>query len=845
MTPMNRNPETDLDELLDALLPLDSDARLRWLDIHCDDTDLRSSALDILAAAEKPGLVDRVRARLAVDDEPPADRCIGEYRLLRKVGAGGMATVYLAERDVGAATQCVALKLMRNGLYDSTQQALFRREQGILANLEHPGIARLIDAGLTAAEVPYLVMEFVDGVPLDRHCENNALALDARLQLFLRVCDAVAYAHRNLIVHRDLKPSNILVTPQGVLKLLDFGIAKTLDESDDATRTELRRMTPGYAAPEQNGDGPITTATDVYALGVILHELLTGSRPVRRSDGTLMRPSNAVAPSRRRERRRLRGDLDSITLRALHVDADKRYANARELAADIERHLDGRPVRARPDGWSYHAARFLQRNRIAASAAAVIAFVLIVATAVSVREAQLARTAAERALRSKEFLVGTFEEINPAGAHGGKDLSIGKLLELTAARAENELKDYPEAQAEILLSAVATQLRLGEVKAARESVERILADFSARGLAGVAMAHALTAQAQVLLADGDAVAAEASASRALSVYLAEGPAAASRWSGPHVARRLLAVIARQQGNRNRAMELAHASVDEVRANYGESVELAMALEDSVEDYIELGQLDEGERILRDAMAMILRWRPPEHYLPMSMRYDLAQILMRQARFKDAEAELQQWLEAARKTMGDNAPEVAEAHRLLGDVYMFSDRLDDAGAAYDRAAEAAGSSDPDLLVKIENARGSIASKKKDYAGSRDAFERARQLAETSFGPGHRAAATALVGKGIARVRLGEVGPGLADIERGIDVLEHQPTPLAAQRSYAYMALAEAHMAAGNPAKALDPARKSYELRVSLVSPEHPTAKGALARVQEIEAAVHAADPAAPR
>ncbi len=839
---MNRNLEAGLDELLDALLLLDSEARLQWLDVHCADAGMRAAALEILAAAEKPGLVDRVRARLAADDGQVADRCIGDYRLLRKLGAGGMATVYLAERDLGDATQCVALKLMRNGLYDSTQQALFRREQKILASLEHPGIARLIDAGLTEADVPYLVMEFVDGVAFDRYCEQRALALDARLKLFLRVCDAVAYAHRNLIVHRDLKPSNILVTSEGVLKLLDFGIAKFLDESADATRTELRRMTPGYAAPEQSGDGPITTATDVYALGVILHELLTGSRPARRSDGTLMRPSNALEPSRGRERRLLRGDLDSIALRALHVDPDKRYANARELAADIERHLDGRPVQARPDRWSYRSMRFLQRNRIAASAAAAIALVLVAATVVSLRQAQLARMEAERALRSKEFLVGTFEEINPAGTHGGKDLSIGKLLELTAARAENELKDYPAAQAEILLSAVGTQLRLGEVKNARESVERTLADFDARHVTGVAAAHVLTAHAQVLLADGDAAAAEASASRALSIYLAEGPAATTRWSGAHAARRVLTVIARQQGNRNRAMELAHASIDEVRAKYGESVELAMALEDSVEDYVELGQVDEGERVLREAMAMVLRWRSPEHYLPMSMRYDLAQILMRQARFKDAEGELQQWLEAARKTIGDNGPEVAEAHRLLGDVYMFTDRLDDASAAYDRAAEAAGSSDPDLLVKIENARGSIASKKKDYAGSRDAFERARQLAEASFGPGHRAAATALVGKGIARVRLGEARPGMADIERGIDILEHQPTPLAAQRSYAYMALAEAHMAAGNPAKALDPARKSYELRVSLVSPDHPTAKGALARVQEIEAAVHAANTA---
>jgi len=842
---MNDHREAELDELLDALLPLEPDARLHWLDANCSDPALRAEVLEILAAAETPGLVDRVRASLVGDDPQPAGQCIGEYRLLRRVGRGGMATVYLAERDLAGATQRVALKLMRNGLYDATQQALFRREQKILANLEHPGIARLIDAGLTAAEVPYLVMEYVDGVSLDRHCDDHALELRERLQLFMQVCDAVAYAHRNLIVHRDLKPSNILVSADGVLKLLDFGIAKILDESADPTRTEVRMMTPGYAAPEQSDGRAITTATDVYALGVILHELLAGSRPERRSDGTLPRPSSVLAPSRQHEHRLLRGDLDSIILRALHADPDRRYATARELAADIERHLDGRPVHARPDGWAYRASRFVGRNRIAAGAAAIVAIVLLGATFVSLRQAQLARTEAERALRSKEFLVGTFEEINPTGAHGGKELSVTRLLELTAARAGSELKDYPEAQAEILLSAVNTQLRLGEAKSARESIERTLADFRDRGVAGVALAHALNAQAFVRLADGDAGAAEQAATQALATYEAAGPAATSRWSGPHVARRILAVIARQQGNRNKALELERASVAALRAKYGESVELAMALEESVEDYVELGKPEEGERVLREAMAMVLRWRPPEHYLPMSMRYDLAQILMRQARFKEAEVELQQWLEAARKTMGEHSADVAEAQRLLGDVYMFSERYDDASAAYDRAAATGGSSDPDLLVKIENARGSIAAKKGDHAASRDAFERARQLAETNFGPDHRAAATALVGKGMARVRLGEIAGGTADIERGIAALERQPTPLAAQRSYAYAALAEAHMAAGNPQKALDPARKAYELRLSLVSPDHPTAKGSLARMQQIEAAISRGNQAPPR
>jgi serine/threonine-protein kinase len=623
---MTRDTDAELDELLDALLPLDAGARLAWLEAHATDAGLRAQALDILAAAEQPGLVDRVRARLAADDETPHADAIGAYRLLRRIGKGGMATVYLAEREIGAARQCVALKLMRNGLYDRTQQALFRREQKILAGLEHPGIARLIDAGLTAADVPFLVMEYVDGEPLDRHCEARALPLRARLQLFLEVCGAVAYAHRNLIVHRDLKPSNILVTGDGALKLLDFGIAKILDDSGDATRTEMRLMTPGYAAPEQVAGRPITTATDVYSLGVILHELATGARPVQRSDGTLTRPSNALPTPRRRERRLLRGDLDGILLRALHADPDRRYANAREFADDIERHLDGRPVHARPDRWSYRASRFLLRNRIAAAAAAIVALVLVAATFVSLREAAVARAEAARAIRTKNFLVGVFEELNPVEAKGNEPPSVKEFLRTTIDKAHAELPDIPDAETEIVLSAADTLRQLGEVDESGRIVDRTLADVRGRKVGGLALAHALNMQGYLRFTQGKLDDAERAAAEALALYEAQGAANTSRVLEASQPRAILADIARQRGDYARAMQLHARIIEETRAQYGDSFQLARRLQFSVIPYVDVGRLDEAERIQREAMAMAQRWRGADHRVPMQMRRLLADIL---------------------------------------------------------------------------------------------------------------------------------------------------------------------------------------------------------------------------
>ena len=348
---------------------------------------------------------------------PVPGQRIGPYRLLQLLGAGGMAVVYLAERDDEQFTKHVALKLIRPGIAGADALRRFRHERQILASLEHPHIARLLDGGATADGLPWYVMEYVEGEPITTFCEGRSLPLRDRLRLVHDVCSAVEFAHRNLVVHRDIKPGNILVTPGGTVKLLDFGIARLLTPepgsgAEDLTATAYRVMTPAYASPEQVRGDRLTTATDVYSLGVVLYELLTGQRPYRLSDTSPSevarvvcsqepeRPSTAVRRAGRLARE-LRGDLDNIAAKAMAKEPARRYASAGELASDISHYLEGRPVAARGDSFAYRAGKFIRRHRAGSAAAALVLLAIAAGTAATAWQAQVAR--AERVKAERRF----------------------------------------------------------------------------------------------------------------------------------------------------------------------------------------------------------------------------------------------------------------------------------------------------------------------------------------------------------------------------------------------------------------------------------------------------------
>ncbi len=356
------------------------------------------------------------------------DGRIGPYRLVRELGQGGMGAVYLAVRDDDVFSKRVALKILKRGMDTEAIVRRFRTERQILAGLDHPNIARLLDGGATADGLPYLVMEFVDGMPLAEHAEKRALDTTARLELFVLLCSAVQYAHQNLVIHRDIKPGNVLVTHDGVPKLLDFGIAKLLNAElsgqtlEAATAQGLLMMTPEYASPEQVRGEQVTTATDVYSLGVLLYELLTGRQPYRITSRAVPeivrivceseppRPSAAVAASSsdstrigdpQRLRRRLEGDLDNIVMKAISKDPQRRYVSVDQFAEDVRRHLTGLPVLARLDTVRYRASKFVRRHRGGVAAAAAVFLALLVGLVGIAWQARVAR--AERARAEQRF----------------------------------------------------------------------------------------------------------------------------------------------------------------------------------------------------------------------------------------------------------------------------------------------------------------------------------------------------------------------------------------------------------------------------------------------------------
>lgn len=693
-----------IEALLDAALEQAPDTRKAFLERNCEDVGLRMQVRELLHAVDaSEGFLE------APPDDPPDAHGIrfGPWRLVRFLGRGGMGEVWLGERSDGQFEQQVAVKLLRHHGHGNSLH--MRREQRLLARLQHPNIARLLDAGKLPDGTPCMVMEYIDGRPLLQHCREQAPSLNARLELFVQICDAVAFAHRLLVVHCDLKPDNILVRADGQPMLLDFGIARLID--DETTSAREFRMTPQYAAPEQLlGDGQ-STLTDVYALGLLLHELLTGRSPwgehapasgalallQRGRAGSPPAPSSHVASGSLA--RRLRGDLDAIVGRALRHEPAERYASVEALADDVRRHLAHAPVRARGNALGYRLHRSLRRYWLAASMTLFVFAGLIGAlTAISlarqeaVRERNLAQVEARRSKAVRDYLALMFRDAGQRAAEGSA-LTAKAVLNQAAERVQTSFADDPLANAEVLKALGELHFYIDDYAAAAPLLQRWLthenaiADPVAAADARFTLAEALHRMGKIkdarILLDQAQTFWKANPVRHENVLL--------------TSRSLEARLQREAGEVDAALHTLEAALPQrLRRSGRKHFETAALYTNLGAAYVQAGRIDEGIAASQQAMAL---W----HELDLDTGNDalntlnnLAAAQFRKGDFTGAERAFSEALVLRRTLFGPSAATAAligNYARVLQKLERHDEALEHADEAEAMARAHAGSASP--------------------------------------------------------------------------------------------------------------------------------------------------------
>jgi eukaryotic-like serine/threonine-protein kinase len=643
---------------------------------------------------------------------------IGPYRVLRTLGVGGMGEVFLAERADAEFDQTVAIKVVFGGAVSRNVQSRLKIERQILAQLDHPNIAHLMDGGSLPDGSAYIVMEYVDGVPIDAHCDSNRLDIAARLKLFQTVCAAVHYAHQNLIVHRDLKPSNILVTAAGVVKLLDFGIAKLLDERQAGhhtlavTRADLRLMTPDHASPEQIRGQAITTSSDVYVLGVLLYKLLAGASPfviesmrlteieraICEKDPPLPSQSigaetsaaaRAVAESRgtgvNRLRRILKGDLDNIVVMAMRKEPERRYASAQQMASDISRYLDGKPVIARRDTATYRTAKFVRRHWLPVAAGASAA--LLVVAFATMTYVQSLRVAAERdrvaeqreraereRARAEEvssFLVNLFKLSDPE-ENRGNQVTARELLDSGAKRLRTGLKNQPETKAALLTTVGAVYDSLGQYQDALPILnESLELQPQVRDASRI---NTLLELGQAHIGAGDLAGAEAPLQEALHLSQINFGAASvesghSLWG--------LGMLRYQQGQYGEAKSLYIRSLAVLETSGAPQTDISAVLDDLATIYTREQQWELAKRTYERSLSIDRRVLGDDHPRVTQRLNNLAIVAQNMGDLPQAESLYKEAIRRNERTYGEQHFETAAAKGNFGLLLQQEGRLAEA------------------------------------------------------------------------------------------------------------------------------------------------------------------------
>ncbi len=772
--------------LLRQALDISGGTREEWIAQQCGDDAELAAELRALLGPEAPHLLDEqasaIAARLIENDDSPALNAgtrIGAWRIERALGHGGMGMVYLATREGDGYAQRGALKLIKRGMDSAAVLARFRRERQILSQLEHPHIARLLDGGLSADGQPYFVMEYVDGQSLRQWMTQTHPALDARLSVFLQLCDALAHAHRHLVVHRDIKPENVLVANDGHARLLDFGIAKLLvDDGSEHTGTQQRFVSRAYAAPEQLQGDAATTATDVYQLGVLLFELLTGVRFDRPQtsgaiSGWLMRAQAGADDATRKAipAARLRGDAAIIVARATDADPMRRYPTVIALAQDVRAWRDGRPITARADSSAYRLRRFVGRHRVASAAAVLALLAILLGATLALWQARRAAAEAALARAAQTFLTSVFDANAPDTAAGAR-VTARELLDRGRERIDAELADQPAlrgemqatlgtlyaqlgqfTQAESLLAAARTTLaasnpetaaraalervavmrELGRIDEAEHELDAVLPQTSATP---ALHSRALVERAQLREKQGHFDAALADTRAALQEDLAQGPSARAEQARD---RQFEALVLARLARFDEATTTFERALADARSVYGNAdTRVALMLNDYGAALAQSGRSKEAESVLRQALEIRRQRLGADHPAVAETQQVLGATLRPQGRYEEAHAALEDALRIQRANFGSVHPMVANTLNSLGMLAFARRRPADGEAAFREAIEIyrkLGQSDTPVAATMSNNLATVLIQQGRYDEAEPLIQHALALHRKAVGERH--------------------------------------------------------------------------------------------------------------
>ncbi len=833
-------------DLFDHLLELpDAERAERLRDLRARDPALAAEVEALLRAdAARSGVLDQgVEVIVAQVVQPPAasptPRRLGAFDLLRRIGEGGMGEVWLAERDSGGFRQQVALKRLRGGRDSEDLRRRFVQERRILAELSHPYIARFIDGGVDDAGAPWYAMEYVQGTNIVDYARDRALDVRERVALLADVAEAVVYAQNRLVVHRDLKPSNILIDAQGRPRLLDFGIAKLLEADGldpGETATGLRAMSPAYAAPEQILGETISTATDVYALGVVLYQLLTDSLPHERASSSLEslidavraesteRPSarlrrttgvevNTTDAQRARVARQIRGDLDTIVMMALRREPDRRYPAVAAFAEDLRRWLDGRPITAQPDTRRYRLRKFIARHRLLVAGGTVATLALIIGAGLALWQARVAREqarlaqaesaraeaallasteAGDRTRRVKEFLMRTFIAADPMNRPDGAEQTVSQAFDEALQRIDTEVADDPKLQVDLLDDFSEIRGNQGRFDEASVLVNRALA--LAEKLYppdSPVIAESLLNQGAIAAAMGNTLQALPAAERAVAILAKHEQDTPLQYAA---ALNALLVMRDSQGRPEEALALSNQALAIIRAHYDPSTDqLVAALSNHSNILLSLGRHAEAEPFAREAVKEAERlWGPNAPRLS-DVLNGLQMIVYRLGHYDEAAEIAQRRVRLVRELFGDRHPLTAAALSDLASIEQDMGQTDLAREHFDTAIDALYALDSEQLILALRQRALFRRDQKDNAGALADFEAGLEQCR-KHKPGHvicqvlranRAGHLARMGRGEEALREADIV--IAELERDDQIHDNEYPQALEARAFALHAL----------------------------------------------------------